>query len=256
MAGTDGAPVATARPAGDDHLARWPFWRANAPRWRPARTWAADDAALVHVPRDGRGMLVGLGEPAALAPLLAAADVPPVGHVMLTRGTWDLVPAAARERLGYRPGRPWEWMAATEPPARRAGEEHVAEVTGADRLARVHACLAEAYPERGAHPGDEAESWWGYTADGHLAGVAAASVPHEADRARGAGVHLQAVAVVPAHRRRGVAAAMTAALTRWGLALGPVVHLGIWSDNDAARRVYERLGFVTAHRIENLGPRP
>lgn len=47
---------------------------------------------------------------------------------------------------------------------------------------------------------------------------------------------------------------MTAAVTRWGLDLGPLVHLGIWTDSTVARRLYTGLGFTVAHRVENLRP--
>jgi ribosomal protein S18 acetylase RimI-like enzyme len=36
--------------------------------------------------------------------------------------------------------------------------------------------------------------------------------------------------------------------------LGPLVHLGIWADNDGARRLYTGLGFSVRHRVENLRP--
>ena len=41
---------------------------------------------------------------------------------------------------------------------------------------------------------------------------------------------------------------MTAYLTDAGLRSGPVVTLGMYSDNEVARRLYHRLGYVTSHR--------
>ncbi|UNX53257.1 GNAT family N-acetyltransferase [Georgenia sp. TF02-10] len=250
---------AGAQPAADGGLgpaARWPFLRANGHRWVPERTWDTGDATAVLVPRGAGRMLVGVGSPPALAALLADVDRPAgADHVMLTRGTWDHVAPAERSRLGLEPGRPWDWLAATAPPAPRAGEDRVVPLTGPDRLRAVYGCLDAGYPERGRRAHDAELSWWGYRADdGALAGVVGADVPPPAALAAGAGVHLEAVAVVPAWRRRGVAAAMTAALTRFALGLGEVAHLGIWADNDAARRVYARLGYTTGQQVENLHP--
>ena len=57
--------------------------------------------------------------------------------------------------------------------------------------------------------------------------------------------HLASVVVDPHARGRGLAADLCARLTRDALAAGaPVVTLGMYSDNDAARRVYTGLGFV------------
>ena len=251
--GSAGSGSAAAdRPAGD-----WPFLRANAHRWEPLQSWEDDGAAALLLPRASGRALVGVGEPARLAELLArgplgGARLPAgVEHVMLSRGTWLLLPDRARRAL--EPGRPWDWLAADVAPGTLRGEERVGELSGPGRLGRVYACLDAGYPERGRRPHDEDLTWWGFLGDdGELAGVAGADVPPAPARARGAGVHLEAVTVLPARRRSGVAAAMTAALTRWGLGLGPLVHLGIWADNDAARRLYTRLGFSVRHRIENL----
>jgi ribosomal protein S18 acetylase RimI-like enzyme len=259
----------------------WPFLRTSRHRWVPQEVWEDDGAAAVMLPhREGR-MLVGVGHPARLAALLADGPLAPdrpgpgplapgrpgpgtlaapelpadVGHVMLTVGTWQRLPADRQALL--EPTRPWDWLATGAAPEPVPGEDRVVELTGERTLERVYRCLDAGYPERGRRTYDEHLTWFGYVDDdGGLAGVLGADVPPPADLDRGAGVHLEAVTVLPARRRRGVAAAMTAAATRWGLGRGPVVHLGIWSDNDAARRLYTRLGFVTGHRVENLRPLP
>ncbi|MPV39058.1 GNAT family N-acetyltransferase [Georgenia subflava] len=249
----------TVRTAGveEELLARWPFWRANSARFAAREVWTDDTAeptaALTLVGRHGGDALVGLGEPEALARVLGTAELPGgLVHALLPRGTWTHVPAQVRERFALVPGGSWDWLACDSQPEQRLGEDR-AEIlgTGTGALAAAGAVLARGYPERSDRDDDATRTWWGWrTADGELVAVLAARLAS----ADGSGVHLSAVTVVPEHRRRGIASALTAAATRWGLAQGPLVHLGIWSDNDAARTLYLRLGFRVGAEIENLVP--
>lgn len=51
-----------------------------------------------------------------------------------------------------------------------------------------------------------------------------------------------------AHRGRGLGAAVTSHLTRWALDGWGTCMLGLYADNDTARRLYRRLGYVTGHQ--------
>ncbi|MFC4555171.1 GNAT family N-acetyltransferase [Georgenia faecalis] len=236
------------------------FLRAHAHRWDEERAWETPDATLLRVRREGtarepgrpaaRVQLVGTGRPDALAELLvqAAADAGGPASAMLTRGTWALVPPEVRARYALVTGRGWDWMWSTTPPAPQPGEDRVAPM-GTGREDEVRACLAVAYPETSADPGDQALAWWGYRdEDGLLRGVVAVHAPDDG------GIHLSGLGTDQRWRRRGVASAMMAAVTRWGLTQRPYVHYGIWADNDAARRVYTRLGYRVGHEVENLAP--
>jgi ribosomal protein S18 acetylase RimI-like enzyme len=56
------------------------------------------------------------------------------------------------------------------------------------------------------------------------------------------------VATLPAYRRIGAARAMMAALGEWGQAQGATrAYLQVVADNEAALRLYERLGFTTGY---------
>jgi ribosomal protein S18 acetylase RimI-like enzyme len=59
---------------------------------------------------------------------------------------------------------------------------------------------------------------------------------------------VMALEVDPEHRRRGLAAAITAALWRWGVAHGAQrSYLQVWADNRPAVRLYEKLGYWVHH---------
>jgi ribosomal protein S18 acetylase RimI-like enzyme len=72
-------------------------------------------------------------------------------------------------------------------------------------------------------------------------------------------VGLFCMATVPAARRRGHARAVLAGLVRWGLAGGARhAYLQVTAENEAARPLYEGLGFTTRYsyhyRTKSLGP--
>jgi ribosomal protein S18 acetylase RimI-like enzyme len=61
--------------------------------------------------------------------------------------------------------------------------------------------------------------------------------------------------VLPSLRRTGAGTALTAALTRAAFAGGASwVSLGMYARNDAARRIYRRLGFDTDMELRSFSP--
>lgn len=79
------------------------------------------------------------------------------------------------------------------------------------------------------------------------------------DRARGVAAYaddwvgFRGIEVDPAHRRRGLGAAVMAALLEWGAERGATTaYLQVLGDNTAALALYERLGFSTHHAYRYL----
>ncbi|GGN14829.1 N-acetyltransferase [Lentzea pudingi] len=67
------------------------------------------------------------------------------------------------------------------------------------------------------------------------------------------GLHLYSMWVRSSHRGRGVGEALVKAVLAWAAEEGwKVVRLRVYDDNEPARRLYERLGFVDADEPEHM----
>lgn len=229
-------------------------------RWRE-RTDAGRPFAVGH---DAAGVsLMALGAPAAAARLLLRADAAlaaagralgPVALTSVPRGTRAVLAALAAAEGVVVPapfdepaGGEWDWMGITTPPAAQPGEERVVELVGEDGLAQARAAVALAHPH-GELPVDEPRSrWWGWRDDdGVVRAVVGAS-----RRVPGQPWVLGSIGTEPAWRGRGLAAATTAVATRAGLREVPLVTLGMYADNVAARRAYARVGYALGQEFES-----
>jgi ribosomal protein S18 acetylase RimI-like enzyme len=214
--------------------------------------------AIVRPTRSGDPAVDVYGEPAAATAILGR---------LVDDGTlraplrWMTVPAdadvpdAVQEALVVTALPGWDWLVAdglTEP---TDTEELVVRLDAGRDAAAIRACLAEANPGTEANPsGPDEAGWWGVPGPDGLIGVIGAGLRGGREPG-GEAWHLHGLGVVPSARRRGLGAALTARATRDGLAAGADwVSLGMWAANDEARRVYHRLGFVTAHRRRSLRP--
>jgi RimJ/RimL family protein N-acetyltransferase len=227
----------------DDRFLRWQVTPAGF-----QEAWLADGAVVVHRIREGRPQLIALGEPAELGHLLdaAAAELPASqlsdGEVRLTvesRAVGWIGPAL---RLDEERASRWEWMWTVEQPPPVPGEE---EVRWVDDIEQVSALLRDEYPEAHGRPGDpDIRGWAGRFVAGNLVATGAL-----ADLDTGV-AHLRSITTAVAARGRGHGAAVSAFLTRAGLASHPpAVTLGLYSDNAVARRLYARLGYRPSHAL-------
>jgi ribosomal protein S18 acetylase RimI-like enzyme len=196
-----------------------------------------------------------VGRPERLARLLGAI-VPrdTVRGVSVTRGTGALA-GKTLSGWGLRPATTWDRMVTETMPFMSDGAP-VVEVLDLDRDAdEIADLLAEANPgaRQGVRdPGARGARWYGVRSPtagpGGPAGTLVAA--GSATPVPGGAVHLGSIGTLPASRGRGYAGALTARMTADGVAEHGLVTLGLYDDNVAARRVYERLGFVLAHEVE------
>jgi GNAT superfamily N-acetyltransferase len=229
-----------------------PWVRFGVDPGRPLRAWHDPASGLLAVaprrPRAGRVDLVLLtpasGDPeGALAGLRRLATSEQVTSVTVPRA----LAAAAPRVLALAPeaGAEWDWMWTDGPPTPQPGEDDVHDLDAADPVlaAELTGLLTTHSPRHSATPGSPGvQGWVGVRRDGLTLACAAWFEPVP-------GIPLLAsVAVRPEARRSGLAGAVTGTITRRALAAGsPAVTVDLYADNDAARRVYERLGFRTAH---------
>jgi GNAT superfamily N-acetyltransferase len=228
-----------------DHPAAGEFVRANFDHDRPLQglTSASHDAAAWVTrgwdpPHHEWLYLVGTpGSAAALGSVMAAAD-PSIVGVTVERSIVSSLPAHLIPT-----GEPWDWWSIERAPKPRDGESNVRFDNGADPVLndQILALLELASPDHWAPPGHPRIAQWAVLQDplsGELIACAADTRPG------GSVPHLASVATHPEQRGRGHAKTIVGALTRRLFDQGAdTVTLGMHATNDAARRVYEDLGF-------------
>ncbi|MEU4362869.1 GNAT family N-acetyltransferase [Promicromonospora sp. NPDC023987] len=205
--------------------------------------------------RAGR-VYAAVGEPARVAALLGTVTPDDtVRGVTITRGSGAL----AGETLsgwGLAPATTWDRMVTETAPKVPDAGGAVVELLDLDRDAdEIADVLAVANPStrqgvRG--PRARRARWYGVRLPPEVSGRGSRALVAvgSAMPVPGDAVHLGSIGTLPAVRGRGYAGALTARMTADGVAERGLVTLGLYDDNVAARRVYERLGFVLAHEVE------
>ncbi|MGH3498609.1 MAG: GNAT family N-acetyltransferase [Nocardioidaceae bacterium] len=223
-----------------------PFLELHLGAGHGHRLWSDDTATVVHVPRGDRQALVAVGDPTAVSQVLgvAIAALAADGHDSVRLS----VPAAAYDRIDqqWRQTEPsaWEWMWTRSLIGYDQGLGAAGSVAwlDSDELWGVAELLDRHSPRAHARPGDPSViRWAGVRIDGVLVAAGALTTSE-------AGVaHLRGIVTAPAARDRGLGTAITAFLTAAALKRDDVVTLGMYSDNDVARGLYERLGYRRSH---------
>jgi ribosomal protein S18 acetylase RimI-like enzyme len=195
--------------------------------------FATDDAVLWF----GDAHFGRLGH--SLGPLSAVDEL--MGYAEAAR--WINMPRRPTPPDGYDIREDWDFRWIAEPVSVHHGQDRVVEVEDADALNRL---LDLAMPESMLRPGSAmVRAWYGIWDAGRL-------VACVADRSAGSVGVLGGIAVHPEHRRHGFGSAVTAALTARLQSEYPLVALGVVAGNDAASRVYHRLGFTGLTEITSV----
>lgn len=233
------SPTELLEAGGDD-----PYCRVAALGGGVTRAWAGDGAvAWLRHDDQGRPRLASIGCPSAAASVVpeASADHPEGLRASLPRGGYAYLPDdVTATHVGD-----WDWFCTATAPAPQPGESLVSWLTASDDE-EIRALLREVSPGASTWPGDaRGRRWAGLrTSEGRLAAVLA-----DTSQVPGIG-HLSSVATALDARGNGYGSALTAWTTRQFLAEGAdLVTLGMYAENDTARRLYERLGYRCAHQF-------
>jgi ribosomal protein S18 acetylase RimI-like enzyme len=188
------------------------------------------------------GMLL-MGTPDAIGRLVGTMltrDLLPTDllRVAVQRGALDAVAA----HLPLADGNEWEWMYAAQAPPVVPAESRLVGLAQAD-LPEIRGLFDVANPRTDARPFAFPDQQWVGARDG--SGRLVASGVREPNVAGWPA--LSGITVHPDERGTGLGLAVTAYLTREAVRERGVCTLGMYSDNDAARRVYHGLGYGGDH---------
>jgi GNAT superfamily N-acetyltransferase len=215
----------------------------------PAHALGAAVATLRHTHTRRLGLLV-MGPPEdaghLVGALVSAGEIPSgLAHVTVSTGSLD----AVAEHVPVGVGNDWEWLCSTSSPAPVPAESRLVPL-GEEHRDELDAFLSEHNARTDARPFQQPDQRWVGARDDRGTLVACG--------VREPGVAgypvLSGITVHPDQRGGGLGLAITANLTRAAVAERGVCSLGMYSDNDVARRLYHRLGYGADHHWSSRRP--
>lgn len=231
-----------------------PFLRWGVPVSVSAAAMITDEVTMVVHGADPRLWVVPAPEVTPERVRVVLADFVAGGGVARTGISGICVPQpyaeVAHAVFDLAEGGDWDWMWTTEEPPAHPLEHRLSpldDVADAEVIntfsgahnPRVWSTAGTGRTERwlAAYADDDGPTW----RLGDL--IAVGGLQREPSRA----AHLAGIVTHQGIRRAGWGTAISAALTRLAVRTEGVCTLGMYADNDAARRVYHRLGYRTAH---------
>ncbi len=194
--------------------------------------------------------LIAQGKPEAICSELERRRraLPSPGWATLPVGTYALANPELQQWLGAYRGAQWEVYWTDQDMPTQPLQERVRVLEG-DEVAGVRSFLLRSNPMSEAFEQFDVYRWYGIHDDGHLASVVGAVDDT-------VGTNLSGLGTDPKLRGRGFAGALMAGVVAAERTRNEIVHFSMWSFNDRARRVYERIGFICESRMETVTPHP
>lgn len=228
---------------------RDPFVRAQQRTWRDCEITSSPLALCIIGRRRGAPGLLGLGEPTAVAGLLARTRpgvLVGVARATLSRAAWPVLPPGVAGVLDSAPRSEWDWYDTAQLPPVPSGTR-VVELTS-DDLPQAVRLQQQVLPDASLPVGEAGARWFGcFDDDGRLRALGGAA-------GWSAQVQLGSIVTDPAWQGRGLGAAVTAHLTREAVRVTGSAGLGVHAANVAAARLYRRLGYRLRHELTSTRP--
>lgn len=235
-----------------------PFVRWGISDPLPGRVLATDGAVAVErFGRRGRGLWVlphSGGGTTAVRGLLRQLPGPVAEMETAGISLPQAYAAQLAEVFELGPGGEWDWMwTTTHPPHGIPGEDQLVVLDDTDDAEEIASLSSAHSPNGEGDPGTgRTHLWLGLRSSGTGSqlrlGARGELVAVGAMQRLESGVpHLAGIVTHLGHRGQGLGRAVTAGLTRAGLAEDGVCTLGMYSDNPPARAVYLSLGYRTAY---------
>lgn len=238
--------------SGDDPWIRWGV-PETAPDGEPLQFWTHRGIALIQRAGERRGFwVVPLAESSDdgdraerfTDALIALRDSDLLARVDARSLTVDAAHGStAHQVFDLADGGNWEWMWTTTEPPMIAAEDRLIALDDTADADEINAFSAANNQRLWTTAGTGHVVHWSGVRDDDGALIAVGGSEREAT-----GVpHLAGIVTHTGHRGLGLGGAVSTGLVRWALADSGVCTLGMYSDNAAARSVYQRIGFATAH---------
>lgn len=228
-----------------------PFVRCEIPADLPRPAWTAGrSAVMVRQRHSGVPGLSAVGDAADITAILNHLQDGPdraliagLSMVTVPRRHWPII-ARVLPGVGHRGD--WDWMWTDRPPA-LPPDPRLTVLDDVRDAAEIGALNTRHSPTSESEPGSGRTELWLGIRDAAGAIIAAGALHRTAAGAP----HLAGIVVDGDHRGSGLGAAVTAGLTRAALtadgSITGLCTLGMYADNQAARRMYCGLGFRIAH---------
>ena len=225
-------------PAGMPPPAGMPRGTGSSPRTVATPRTPTTPASLADDGNPVRAALIALRDGGHLDRLASQSVSVPQEHA-----------AIAHEVLDLAGGGDWDWMWTTSSPLVHPAEGRIVVLDDTEDEGELTAFTRLHNPRVWTEIGTgRVRRWVG------IRGANRALVAVGGAEAEESGIpHLAGVVTDTALRGQGLASAVSAHLTRWAVGTHGVCTLGMFSDNEAARRVYDRLNYRTAHAWHSRG---
>lgn len=202
---------------------------------------------------DALDLLRQQAEDGTLATLPGRGVLPTPTRAMIQDNTRDGLSDHHMSWLGEHVGHEWIFFYALEKIATPKQDEHVQKL-GPEWISEVERVITASNPITSALRDIDKLTWYGYVDGNLLAGAMGVDRTEHSDGTTGS--HFSGLGTDPAMQGNGVGGAVMAGTINRELEETDAATFGMWSWNEKARRLYNRLGITEGHEYITYSRHP